>query len=67
MTTIGRDEVVEVDIRTRIVSPSDQVYILFPGEAHRLFQDMRRREVAFLDFPGLDLGRSRIFAELPQA
>jgi hypothetical protein len=60
-------DVIEIDIRTRTISPSDTIHILFPGEGYANFDHMKSRSVVYLDTPGLKLdGRVHDFANIDQ-
>lgn len=58
------DDVIEIDIRTRVIRSDEKFHILFPGEAHSLYRAMAEREAVFLDLPGFELAGARSFAGL---
>jgi hypothetical protein len=53
-------ETVEVDLNTRIVGADERMYVLFPGESYTLFNTIKHRSVLALDFPSLELGKTRM-------
>lgn len=63
---VAKDTVIQIDLRTRVIQPGEQVYILFPGEEHSLYQNIVKRSAIYLDLPGLDLGGAKTFAEVTQ-
>lgn len=66
MSSVGAAEVIEIDIRTRVIRNDEKFHILFPGEAHSLYSAILEREAVFLDLPGFDLGGSEAFEDLVQ-
>jgi hypothetical protein len=50
---------IEIDLRTRVFAPNEQIHILFPGEGYRHFPFFERNSLVFLDFPGIELPEAR--------
>lgn len=46
---------VELDLRFRVISPGQQVFIVFPGENYALYQSFLRTEHIFPELPALEL------------
>lgn len=46
---------VVIDLRTKVIPPSLQIWRLFPGSGYVFLPAFEKQGVVFLDFPGLDL------------
>lgn len=57
------DTVLEIDIATRVVGPTEDFHIVRPGKGFTLYQTFDRQSVVSLDFPDLDL---EAFAAAPR-
>lgn len=51
--------IVEIDIATRVVAEDEQIYIVRPGAGYALYDEFKRTNRVFLDFPGLGLDTKR--------
>lgn len=47
--------VLEIDIATRVVGPTEDFFIVRPGKGFTLYDTFDRQSVVFLDFPDLDV------------
>jgi hypothetical protein len=59
----SEDLIVEVDIATRVVGDSEDIYIVRPGANYALYDEFVRTNRVFLDFPGLGLNTSHALPE----
>jgi|TARA_R100000501_G_scaffold10060_4_gene19975 hypothetical protein len=48
-------KIVDIDIATRVIGDEEDIFIIRPGQDFTLYADFRKKGVAFLDFPDLDL------------
>lgn len=48
-------QILKVDIATRFLGATENIYIVRPGEGFSLYEDFVRKSVVFLDFPDLRL------------
>ena len=49
----GERQVIEVDIATRLFGDKEDIYVVRPGISFSLYNDFRRENAVFLDFPDL--------------
>jgi hypothetical protein len=53
----------EIDIATRVVGPTEDIYIVRPGAEFALYEDFLAKSHVFLDLPGFGLSPSGAFPE----
>jgi hypothetical protein len=46
---------VTLDLATKIVEPTQNIWAIFPGLARRFFNEFQTQNVVFLDMPAIDL------------
>jgi len=57
---------IEIDLRTKIVQQHEQVYVLFPGEEHSLYNNIVRRSAVYLDLPAFQIGGAKAAVDVSQ-
>lgn len=63
----GGNELLEIDIATRVVGAAEDIYIVRPGAEYALYDDFIGKEHVFLDFPGFGLAPDQPFPEKEEA
>ena len=47
-----------IDLRTKIVDPAQQIWVVFPGRRRRFFEEFKETSRLFLELPGLGLSNA---------
>jgi hypothetical protein len=58
--SVGKDGMIEVDIRAPSIPQEQRVWRLFPGSGYQFLDAFIQQGVGFLDFPGLELPKGNL-------